>query len=155
MWQLGVSLARNSGMRPFISKGRTYRRAKPIFVSTLLITLKGISPPLRSLNLLLLRALPHTPAGASPCTSFTLAVRRGRGTPRPISTSVFRPRRVKVKLSAKWLRRTLTLHLSFSGRIAAATMQRKGVRAVPQGQRPEDKERAGRKPLPLVASPVP
>ena len=40
---LGVSLARNSGMRPFISKGRTYRRAKPIFVSTLLITLKGIS----------------------------------------------------------------------------------------------------------------
>ena len=43
--QLGVSLARNSGMRPLYKvKGALNRRAKPIFVSTLLITLKGILP---------------------------------------------------------------------------------------------------------------
>ena len=99
--QLGVSLARNSGMRPPLqSKGRTYRRAKPIFVSTLLITLKGILPLAALAEPTVTAGLCPTPQqGASPLHLFLrspLGEAVG-GTPRPISTSVFRPRRVKVK----------------------------------------------------------
>ena len=70
--QLGVSLARNSGMRtPLQSKERIYRRAKPIFVSTLLITLKGILPLAALAEPTVTAGLCPTPQqGASPCTSF-------------------------------------------------------------------------------------
>ena len=68
--QLGVSLARNSGMTPLQSKGRT-ERAKPIFVSTLLITLKGILPLAALAEPTVTAGLcPPPQQGASPCTSF-------------------------------------------------------------------------------------
>ena len=69
--QLGVSLARNSGMRPLYKVKGALERAKPIFVSTLLITLKGILPLAALAEPTVTAGLCPTPQqGASPCTSF-------------------------------------------------------------------------------------
>ena len=70
--QLGVSLARNSGMRPLYKvKGALTDGRSPIFVSTLLITLKGILPLAALAEPTVTAGLCPTPQqGASPCTSF-------------------------------------------------------------------------------------
>ena len=157
--QLGVSLARNSRMTPLQSKGRTYRRAKPIFVSTLLITLKGILPLTALAEPAVAAGLCPTPQqGASPLHPFLrspLGKRSGVHPDRSALASLDRDASRSSRFRGR-LRRTLTLHLSFSGKDRSShDAAERGARGTAGGSAPEDKERAGRSPLPLVASPAP
>ena len=104
-------------------------------------------------------ALPHTPAGSKAPAPHFDAHRWQEGKAcslSPSSNSVLGSSRVKVKPLRGRLRRTLTLHraadeLHRSSHDAAE----RGARGTAGGSAPEDKERAGRSPLPLVASPAP
>ena len=148
--QLGVSLARNSRIKnetPLQSKGRTYRRAKPIFVSTLLITLKGILPLTTLAEPAVAAGLCPTPQqGASPLHPFLrspLGKRSGVHPDRSALASLDRDASRSSRFRGR-LRRTLTLHLSFSGKDRSShDAAKRGARGT-AGRSPRKKAEAPR-----------
>ena len=123
------------------------------------ITLKGILPLTALAEPAVAAGLCPTPQqGASPLHPFLrspLGKRSGVHPDRSALASLDRDASRSSRFRGR-LRRTLTLHLSFSGKDRSShDAAERGARGTAGGSAPEDKERAGRSPLPLVASPAP
>ena len=119
--------------------------------STLLITLKGILPLAALAEPAVTAGLCPTPQqGASPLHLFLrspLGKRSGVHPDRSALASLDRDASRSSRFRGR-LRRTLTLHLSFSGKDRSShDAAERGARGTAGGSAPEDKERAGRKPL--------